>query len=239
VKGAFIWNAEGTLNAPHVPRMFAKGINDGLNRGTTFLGIGTDGSVRRWFNGAWEEHALFKGWTLKMLAIDNPGNYWCVSTQSNVGKWDGSNWIDQPKMDHWTLRMLAFDLEGNIWCVGTENNIGKWDPNQEAWIDQKALNQNATIDSIAFGPDGTLYALGTFMSTKAVRAWNGDPNSGKGGWSGTRLAGGWTLKAFFLDADSQAWAVGISGNVGKLVGDNYVDQPEFSGFTLNWLMSPI
>jgi hypothetical protein len=34
VKGAFIWNAEGTLKAPGGPKTFAQAISDGLNKGS-------------------------------------------------------------------------------------------------------------------------------------------------------------------------------------------------------------
>lgn len=166
------------------------------NAGVFALGVGPDGAV--YVGGQWS------------MFFDGAG---FVQTQGIV-KWDGS-WSAvggglSGGFPFASVEAITFDDEGNLYVGGTfttaggvpARNVAKWDG--QTW---SALGDGLAtrVASLAFGPDGTLYAGGVFAegSLRRIAYWDGSA------WQG--LSQGFTsgeVNSIVFDEDGNLYAGG-------------------------------
>lgn len=145
-------------------------LGDGTNGGVRALAIGPDGS-------------LFAGGDFSWAG---------GQTVNAIARWDGTSWHALGSGitggSYPCVFALAIGPDGSLYVGGsfttaggtTVNHIARWDPATSAWhpLGSGMGGNSPSVYALAFGPDGSLYAGGTFSSAGGraannVARWDG------------------------------------------------------------------
>lgn len=155
------------------------------------------------------------------------GNFLAVggAVANNIARWDGTAWSPlgtgpASGLDG-TVRALALAPNGDLYVGGTfgkaggvvANSVARW--NGTTWSSlgtgtQNGVQVNYTVNAVAVGPNGDVYAGGTFFQAGGARA------NGLARWTGTA----WTTVGGDLGAGSTVYALGFDAAGRLYVGGN-------------------
>ncbi len=157
-------------------------------------------------------------------------------TANDIARWDGVAWhplgsgMASTYPGYSLVYALAFGLDGTLYAGGhftraggaTVNHIARWDPPTSSWhpLGSGMSGTNDEVYALTIGPDGSLYAGGSFTTASGVAAanialWDGIT------WHslGSGMAGGVTALAF--GPDGSLYAGGYFTTAGGVVA-NYI-----------------
>ncbi len=229
---AGVWQAMGTgVSAGNAVFTIVLGQDGALYVGGQFTlmsGIANTRLIAKWDGTTWSALGTGAqgGGGVNVMAIAPDGSIYAggdfvtmggVGNTLRIAKWDGTAWRAMGTgANLGGVFALAVGPDGSVYAggnftlmggVANTAGIAKW--NGSAWV---ALGTGVTggtteVDSLAVGPDGTLYAGGPFTqmggvaNTAGIAKWNGSAWAARG----TGVAGG--------TAAVYALAVGLDGTI--------------------------
>lgn len=208
-------------------------------------------SIVMWDGDSWEpvgSPQLLSNNDVLALALDPAGILYVAGTFENIGavadadyiaSWDGSNYaaLGTPSSGATITGIYAVavdPLTGNIWVAGDFENlagvagadyIAYFDISTDTWTAPGASGANGVVYSLAFAPDGTLYAGGAFTSIAGVSANRIARRNPAGGWS--VMGSGFSSDATLTIAVTPAGAIYAGG---EWASHGYVSQWKQGGW---------
>ena len=94
----------------------------------------------------------------------SPQDIFIVGSQGTILHFDGTSWTQELVAggNNGTLRSVLARTNGETYAVGTGNNHIRRQPGG-LWIDDAATDGPLDFNDVAEGPDGRLYAIGTYV----------------------------------------------------------------------------
>ena len=225
------WSSLGTGTSAGFSDLIV-GKNGDVYAGGGFTTIGgvNASCIAKWDGNTWSPLGTGMNGSVSALAIDSSGNLYAGGSFTNAGgvnasgvaKWDGNTWSPLGTGMNGSVSALAINSSGNLYAGGSftnaggvnANRIAKWDGN--TWsalgtgIGDRAYD---SINALAVGKDGNLYAGGDFryaggLNASHIARWDGTNWSTLGTGMRSFITGDGRVNSLAVDKDGNLYAGG-------------------------------